>query len=481
MSTDKQEDSPETQLKVMQDFCKLNGHEIMTPPYMDLAKSGGSMEGRAALRELIRDAEKRVFEGVIIYKLDRAFRNLGEQIVTLKRLKQFGIKLLAAADPLSEGAAGDLIANVLGAVNQFDREITGERIYDHNKGLAEKGRWTGGSRPPLGYSYSKIEKKISVVPEEAETIRQMVLFFKKYRGTSSTAWELNAMGLRTRNGLSWSPQLVYNVLTNPFINGKVRYGYRKIIQTENGKRYCKPGDKYEIFPGKHEALISDEDFKFIQDIINRGITYKNKSKRVYVFTGIFKCLMCGGPVTGSYYSHIHKKGYRCLHHTTRKDSCKGFVKLEYIIENAIYNELVKNIDFINQHKDEQIKTEEVKPGNNIDKQIKKLEQKLLRQQDMYENGIYDKDAFYSKRKETLGEIDTLKSEAGKREPKDDMHILATINDFVKRWNTRWETPMEYRNIIHTLIKEMYSDGKELEIYFHPFNIPGWREHVKTQL
>jgi site-specific DNA recombinase len=481
MSTDKQEDSPETQLKIIQEHCERNNHTLILPPYQDSAKSGGFVEGRASLRELLRDAERGVFDGVIIYKLDRAFRNLGEQIVTLKKLKRLGVKLLAAADPLSDGAAGDLITNILGAVNQFERELTGERIYHHNRELAKKGKWTGGSRPPLGYSYDVSTKKISVIPDEAEVIKQMVSSFKKTRGTSTTAWDLNSMGLRTRDGLSWSPQLVHNVLTNPFYTGKVRYGYRKIVQTESGKKYCKPGDNYEIFQGEHEALISEEDFEFIQEIFKKKDTYKKKSNRVYVFTGIFKCSMCGGPVTGSFYNHINKKGYRCLQHTQRKDNCKGFVKLEYIIENAIYNELIGNMDFINQHKDEQILTGENKPKKDITKQIKKLEQKLLRQQEMYEDSIYDKDTFYSKRKETLKEIDSLKADAEKIEVRDDRFILAPLNDFMQSWENRWEIPIEYRNMIHSLIKEMYSDGKILEIYFYPFNIPGWREYVKVQL
>lgn len=479
MSTDKQEDSPETQLKVIQEYCKLNGYDLLSPPYMDLAKSGGYMEGRESLKKLLHDAEKKVFEGVIIYKLDRAFRNLGEQIVTLKRLKQLGIKLIAAADPLSEGAAGDLVGNILGAVNQFERELTGERIYHHNRELAKKGKWTGGSRPPLGYWYDKEKKKIFVEPKEAEAIKQMVVSFKKCRGTSLTAQELNSLGHRTKDGLSWTPQLVYNVLTNPFYNGKVRYGYRKTIRTEKGKRYCKPGDKYEVFPGEHEALIPDEDFQFIQSILKSKTTYKNQSERVYVFTGIFKCLLCGGPVTGAYYKHIDEKGYRCLNHTTRKDTCKGFTKLEHLIETAIYRELMSNIDFVNVHKDEPITLEKSRPKN--ESKIKRLEQKLLRQQEMYEDGIYDRDTFYSRRKETLGELEALKKESKAKPEKDYKNILSVLNDFARWWVSRWEVPLEYRNVIHSLVKEMYSDGKTLEIFFYPFNIPGWREHVKVQL
>jgi hypothetical protein len=118
---------------------------------------------------------------------------------------------------------------------------------------------------------------------------------------------------------------------------------------------------------------------------------------------------------------------------------------------------------------------------NTEKQIKKLEQKLLRQQEMYEDGIYDRQIFHSKRKETMGEISVLKEDFKKNELRNDRYIIEQINDFIKVWEKRWEIPLEYRTIVHTLIKEMYSDGKDLEVFFYPFNIAGWREHVKIQL
>lgn len=480
MSTDKQEDSPETQLKIIQEYASQTGHKIVQV-YQDMARSGGSMENRAALRELIRDAESKVFSGVIIYKLDRAFRNLGEQIVTLKKLKQLGIRLLAAADPIAEGgAAGDLIVNILGAVNQFERELTGERIYHHNRELAKKGKWTGGSRPPLGYNYDKKTKTISVVPEEAEVIRQIFETFKRTQGTSTAAWTLNSLGYKTRDGLSWSPQLVHNVLTNPFYTGKVRYGYRKAIITETGKKWCKPGNNYEIFPGEHEALVSEEDFEFIQDIFRRKDTFKKQSSRVYVFTGIFKCSMCGGPVTGIWHSHINKKGYRCLHHTTRKDSCKGFNKLEHIIEKAIYKQLIQNIEFIENHKLIPVGT----PSDNsavTEKQIRRLEQKLLRQQDMYEEGILDKESFYQKRKAALDEIELLKKNSVKANKQEVEGVLNTLKAFQEIWPSRWDAPLDYRAIIHHLIKEMYSDGKMLDVIFYPFPFTGWKNRVTVEL
>lgn len=480
MSTNLQEDSPETQRRIIEEYCQKNGHTVVKW-YQDLAKSGGSMEGRAELRELLRDAGERIFEGVIIYKLDRAFRNLGEQVVTLKKLKGLGIKLVAAADPMTEGAAGDLIVNILGAVNQFERELTGERIYHHNRELAKKGKWTGGSRPPLGYGYDKKKKEIYVIPEEAETVRKVYEVYLRVRGISVAAHELNLMGLKTKDGLTWSPHLVVNVLKNPFYTGKVRYGYRKAIVTETGKKYYKQKTNYEIFPGQHESIISDEMFNEVQEIFSK-YRHRNKSGRVYIFTGILFCLTCGGTASGCYHNHIKKQGYRCSTHVERKMECPGFYKLEYKIEDAVYRALLRNFKSVQPGNIEKPKAKEV-PTVNIEARLARLEQKMQRQSEMYEDGIYDKETFLKRRKATLNEIEELKASiTGQEEREDDSEILRGLaNSLMDIWQARWEHPEKYRNLIHSLIEKMFTDGKKLDIHFFPFNAPGWRVFSQYKL
>lgn len=485
MSTNHQEDSPEVQKKVNREYCAAHGHNIVKT-YQDLGKSGGSIDGREGLLSLLNDAEKNFFSGVLVYKLDRAFRNLGEQIVALKRLKQYDKKLISSADPVAEGPAGDLVTNIIGAVNQFERELIGERIKHHNREVAKKGKWTGGSCAPFGYDYNREAKQMVVSEEEAKVFRKACEIFIKTEGTSVTAWELNSLGMKTKKGLPWTPWLVRNILTNPFYIGKVRYGF---CHKRKGEKvtYAR-SDEYTLYTGQHPAIISEELFYKIQNIFQNKKTYRKQSDRVYVFTGILKCRICGGNVGGAYHQHIQKKGYRCCTHISRKDDCKGFNKLEHLIETPVINELNTNYHLLKSLK--QVNLENVvefkQTEDDLLEKIKNINIKLSRQAKLYEIGIDSEDVFLDKRKQSLMEKEKIEKKlASLRDSKnfsskkeDIMQLLTNLNEI---WPMRWKAPLQYRKLIHTLIREMYTDGKVLEIFFTPYTIPGWREHVIVTL
>lgn len=490
MSTNHQEDSPEVQKKVNREYCAAHGHNIVKT-YQDLGKSGGSIDGREDLLNLLNDTEKNFFEGVIIYKLDRAFRNLGEQIVALKKLKQYDKKLIASADPVTEGPAGDLVTNIIGAVNQFERELIGERIKHHNREVARKGKWTGGSCAPFGYDYDREAKQMNVNEEEAKILRKLYEIFVETEGTSVTAWELNSLGLKTKKGLSWSPRLVKNILSNPFYAGMTRYGFCH-KRKEEGKvgrkvKYAR-SEEYSLYPGQHQAIISKEAFDEVQYILNNKKTYKKQSERVYVFTGIFKCRMCGGNVSGAYYQHIQKKGYRCNTHINRKDDCKGFNKVEHKIETAIYkaiNEnylLIMKLNQANPRADIEIKQLE----NDLKEKIKNIDITMSRQVKLYEARIYDDETFFGKRKKSLAQKEEIENKLktvneSKGLSMKTENIIQLLTNFHKMWPMRWKAPLQYRILIHSIIKEIYSDGKILEVFFVSSALPGWKEHVVVDL
>jgi hypothetical protein len=53
---------------------------------------------------------------------------------------------------------------------QFEREVIGERVLDKIAASKRKGLWVGG---PIPLGYATVNKKLVIVPEDAETIRTM--------------------------------------------------------------------------------------------------------------------------------------------------------------------------------------------------------------------------------------------------------------------------------------------------------------------
>ena len=67
------EQSIEGQLQVCYEYAKSNGHTVIAE-YIDRAQSGTS-DNRTDFQRMIADSDKHLFEGVLVYQLDRFARN----------------------------------------------------------------------------------------------------------------------------------------------------------------------------------------------------------------------------------------------------------------------------------------------------------------------------------------------------------------------------------------------------------------------
>lgn len=74
-SSDKQrEESITAQLRICRDFAQRNKIEIVSE-YCDRAISGKHADNRPEFQRMIKDSEKKQFDAVVVYRLDRFARN----------------------------------------------------------------------------------------------------------------------------------------------------------------------------------------------------------------------------------------------------------------------------------------------------------------------------------------------------------------------------------------------------------------------
>ena len=78
-SSDVQSDtSIEAQLEKIKEYCAQKGYQLVKE-YIDRAVSAAT-DKRPAFQQMIKDAEQRMFDVVIVYKLDRFARNLYDSV-----------------------------------------------------------------------------------------------------------------------------------------------------------------------------------------------------------------------------------------------------------------------------------------------------------------------------------------------------------------------------------------------------------------
>jgi DNA invertase Pin-like site-specific DNA recombinase len=96
--------------------------------YVDEGVSGGQRR-RPQLDGLVRDAHKRLFDVVLVWKFDRFARSLKHLIDALEEFRVLGIDFISFTEGIDTTTpSGQLLFHVVGAVAQFERDLIAERV-----------------------------------------------------------------------------------------------------------------------------------------------------------------------------------------------------------------------------------------------------------------------------------------------------------------------------------------------------------------
>lgn len=116
-SSDRQtEQSIEGQVHVCQDYAKRNDI-LIVKNYIDRAMTGTN-DNRDAFQQMLKDSDKKPFDFVLVYKLDRFSRNKFEMAMHRKHLKDNGIKILSAMENIPDSSEGILLESLLEGFEQ---------------------------------------------------------------------------------------------------------------------------------------------------------------------------------------------------------------------------------------------------------------------------------------------------------------------------------------------------------------------------
>lgn len=173
---------------------------VMLEP--DLNVSGGkAMEARPAFAVLLEAIRSGKCTAVYAYDLSRLFRNLKEQIAFFELTDAKGIPVRFVEGAVTEvaGPTGKLILAVLGAMNEWQREMTSVKIRDS---LRRRERDTGQHNG---------QKPYGAKPGEDPAV--VVAAFEEAGSFNEAARLLNARGWPTRvAGRLWSGSVVRDVV-----------------------------------------------------------------------------------------------------------------------------------------------------------------------------------------------------------------------------------------------------------------------------
>ena len=127
VSTNDKGQTCETQLHALREFAKARGWTIVQT-YTDNGVSG-SKERRPQLDQLMKDAKRRKFDAVLVFRLDRFGRSTRHLINSLAEFDSLGVAFVSLSDSWDTSTpSGKLLFTVVAAMSEFERSILVERV-----------------------------------------------------------------------------------------------------------------------------------------------------------------------------------------------------------------------------------------------------------------------------------------------------------------------------------------------------------------
>ncbi|TAH33858.1 recombinase family protein [Candidatus Saccharibacteria bacterium] len=280
---DKQVQSLDDQVTVMRRLAKAENLKIIGDPIFE-AKSAKKPNNRPAFEELIEEIESGKIDGIMCWKIDRLSRNPTDSGRIQQLLQDGKLQHIRTNEKSYFPEDNAIVFSVeAGMSNQYVRELA----VNTRRGMelkAERGHKPG--IPPIGYLNDRINKVVIPDPDRFHLVR--ILWDKMLTGTYSIAqlqhFADSELQLTTvvRTKVGGNP-IAYSSLCamfkNEFYTGVLPF-------------------KGQILPGKHDAMITKEEFEKVQQIIDPTHTTRPKDKTYnFQLRNLFKCGECGFAIT----------------------------------------------------------------------------------------------------------------------------------------------------------------------------------------
>ena len=336
-SDNQREESIEGQIRECTAYAEKNGITVVKH-YIDRALSAKT-DNRPDFQQMIKDSEKRLFDIVLVWKLDRFARNRYDSAHYEYQLERNHVKLVSATEPISDSPAGIMVKSMLTGMAEYYSAELSEKVV---RGMTEnvlKGKYNGGTIP-IGFKVDE-EKFFQIDPLKAPFV---VEAFQRYNDGATMKelmnW-LNDSGVTTNRNQKFTYNSVQTLLTNKRYIGENHF-------------------KDIVMPDSIPAIVDKDLFEEVQLKIkkNSRAPARHKAEDDYLLTTKLFCGMCGAMMFGEcgtgrnkvvhhYYKCATAKRFKtCKKKTVRKEWLEDLVVAEtmkLIQDDAVIDAIVAEV------------------------------------------------------------------------------------------------------------------------------------------
>ncbi len=378
--------------------------------YVDDGYSGTNFD-RPDFKRMISDIESGKINMVVtkdLSRLGRDYIGCGEYLE--KYFPAHNVRYIALTDNIDttlDSSQNDIVP-FKAIMNDYYAKDISKKIKTALLTKQKDGKWVGGC-PPLGYMVLENDKnKLVINPDEAWIIKKIFNLALKGKTIYQIKEHLNkekiptASILRGARGNSsmalkgiWNAKTILNILTNRIYTGdlvqhkkiKLNYKIKKIVSN--------PKENWIIVEDTHEAIINKEDFRKVEELLNKNKRIKKK-KEERLLDGLLYCYECkhrlsictprkknGKSYLVCNYYRMYSKEKVCTSHAFNYDNIESEIiklikeKINSLDIKKINLEITKNSDKKDDNYIKKIEIERDKKIKYLDKMyIDKLDNKI---------------------------------------------------------------------------------------------------------
>ena len=149
VSTRDHDQNPETQLQDLRELSSSRGWEIVGE-HVDHA-SAGDFTQQTSWLGLLKNAMRHRFDAVLVWRLDRAFRDLLHGALDLQQLQAAGVGFVSMQEEFIDTTtpSGRFMFEITVAWAALERGVTRDRIRAGLRRARREGKWIGRPRFPV--------------------------------------------------------------------------------------------------------------------------------------------------------------------------------------------------------------------------------------------------------------------------------------------------------------------------------------------
>lgn len=271
--------SLEEQEDKLRKYCEAKDWDVVHV-YRDPGFSGSTLN-RPSIQQLITDAKAGLFEGVLVYKLDRLSRSQKDTLHLIEDIfNKHDVSFVSMSENFDTSTPfGKAMIGILSVFAQLEREQIKERMQMGKVGRAKAGKAMNWTNTPFGYRYDSTNDTYDIDEFQAKIVRRIFDDYLAGISLNKIKNKLNNEG-HLGKSIPWSFRTIRQILDN---------------QTYTGVNVFKGA----VYPGLHKPIISNEMFERTKKEIARRqqiqaeLGNPRPFKSQYMLSGLMRCGYCG--------------------------------------------------------------------------------------------------------------------------------------------------------------------------------------------